>query len=137
MENSSEHVLDQLDDYVHEVLAPEKAAWVQRHCQDCPGCNSALEEAHKRLVGLQAVPPSEAPERLVQATLARIDAHEVTRRRLRKWVLGGAGGAIVAAAAIIAAVHIYYEQLSPTPYDLDVLGQRVLLPGAPASLRIH
>jgi hypothetical protein len=137
MDTPNEHVADRLDDYLHEVLSPEEAARIKEHCEACPTCRTALEEARKRLAALQAVPASEASEQQIQAVMKKIDSHERSRRRVRKWFLWGTGGVAAAAAAIIAAVHIYYARLTPSPVDLEVFGQRVLLRDGHASLRIR
>src|SRR4029077_2700369 len=128
--------LDFVDDYLHDVLAPADAARVEQHCERCRICKVALEEARKRMAAVEAVPPCEASGQLIQATMQKIDVYEHRRRRVRRnllWVLI----APAAAAAILAAVHVYYLNLSPTPYDLAVYGQRNLLPDTIGSLRVR
>ena len=59
-----------------------------------------------------------------------------TRNRLSKY----AGRALIAftavAALIIGAVHVHFNRMSATPYDLRLLGQSELLAGSTASLRL-
>jgi hypothetical protein len=132
----TEHVVDHLDDYLHDLLDEQSAAHVVRHCAQCATCAASLEEARKRLSALQSVPPSEASGRLVRATIAGIEHYESRRRWRRRTVLGGVVAALTTAAAIIICFHIHYANLSVSPIDLKVLGQTQLLAGASGSLRI-
>src|SRR3712207_1966069 len=84
MSQANDHVLDRVDDYLHDLLTPAQAAHVERHCADCPECRAALEQARCRWAALQAVPPSEASGQLVRATLDRIHAPERHRRARRR-----------------------------------------------------
>jgi len=136
MLKADDHVLDFVDDYLHEVLAPADTACVEQHCERCRICKVALEEARQRLTAMEAVPSCEASGQLIQATMQKIDDHEHRSRRARRyllWVLV----APAAAAAILAAVHFYYLNLSPTPYDLAVFGQTKLLADTMGSLRVR
>jgi hypothetical protein len=131
------HVLDAVDDYLHDLLDDEAADRVARHCAACPTCGAALEDARRRQAALQAVPPTEASEELVHQTVAGVERHERRRRRRRAFVLGGLAAAFAAAAAVLVAVHLHFANLSPTPMDLKVLGQTQLLAGSLASLRVQ
>jgi type II secretory pathway pseudopilin PulG len=136
MMKPDDHALDFVDDYLHDVLAPADAACVEQHCERCRICKVALEEARKRMAALEGVPSCEASGQLIQATIQTIDVYEQRRRPVRRylsWLLV----APVAAAAILAAVHVYYLNLSPTPYDLAVYGQRNLLADTIGSLRVR
>jgi type II secretory pathway pseudopilin PulG len=145
------HVLDYVDPFLHDVLEPDVAARVERHCDICPICRVALDEARKRYLLLQTLPMLEAGDDLLERAERRIDAHvewhlsqEQTAQaasgrkgpdlRRRGWLIGG--GVVAAAALVIGAMHVYYLSLEPTPYDLQVLGQQQLLPGSESSLRV-
>jgi hypothetical protein len=132
----TDHVLDHVDDYLHDLLDEQGAAHVVRHCAQCATCASAMEEARRRQTALQSVPPSEASGRLVRATIAGIDRYEGRRRWRRRTVLGGLVAVLTTAAAIIITFQIHYANLSVSPIDLKVLGQTQLLAGASGSLRI-
>jgi uncharacterized protein YfaS (alpha-2-macroglobulin family) len=54
------------------------------------------------------------------------------RRGVAKWLFGS----FAVVGAILLALTIRAENLSPTPYDLRVLGQTELRPGTEASLRV-
>src|SRR5438445_6493081 len=131
------HVVDCVDDYLHEALDPAEARYVEQHCESCRICKVALEEARKRFAALEAVPACEASEQLVQATLKNIDVRDQKRKRLRKRLFWSIVPATAAAALIIGAFHLYYLNLKPTPYDLQVLGQRTFLEDSMASLRVR
>ncbi len=128
----NDHVLDHVDAYLHGVLTRAEAATVERHCAKCPICKVAMEEARKRFTAMRALPVLEPPEELISATQGKIaEAPKFVFTR------AAAGLAVAAAAALIlACVHIYYATLSPSPYDLRVLGQNELLAGSEASLRV-
>jgi hypothetical protein len=130
----TDHVADHVDDYLYDLLDADDSAYVAQHCADCPACAAALEEARRGLAALQALPPSEASEQLVRSTLAGVANH---LRRKRRYVLLGCLAVAATAAAIIAAFHLHYSYLKPTPFDLKVLGQTQLLAGSAASLRVQ
>jgi anti-sigma factor RsiW len=132
----TDHVTDLVDDYLHDLLDEADAARVARHCGECAACAVALEEARKRLTALQSLPPSEAPERLVRATVAAVENRVWRWRRVRRYVLGGALAAAAIVAAVIGEFHFHYVNLSASPTDIKVLGQTQLLAGAAASLRV-
>src|SRR5262245_32409614 len=131
------HVLDYVDGYLHGALHGPEAAYVEQHCESCRICKVALEEARKRFAALETLPACEASEQLVQATLKNIDVREQKRKRLRKRLFWGIVPAAAAAALIIGAFHLYYLNLKPTPYDLQVLGQSTFLEDSLASLRVR
>jgi hypothetical protein len=125
------------DAFVHGLLHPIDEAHAKEHCETCLACKLAVEEARKRLALLRATPPTEAPPALIDATLRHID--ETTKRRARrnKWTLAVAFGTAAAAVLVLASLHVYTERMQPSPYDLVVLGQRDLLAGTSASLRVR
>jgi len=129
---SDDHVLDYVDAYLHDVLTKRDKEQVAAHCQACTICRVALDEARKRLEALQSLPPIEAPDALIQATLERVQRHRSTRGR---WAVAGLLAA-AAAVLLLATAHVYYSNLAPSPYDLRVLGQSELLAGSDASLRV-
>jgi type II secretory pathway pseudopilin PulG len=127
-----DHVLDYVDAYLHEVLSAEDARVVSRHCESCPICQVALQEARRRLDAMQALPVVEASEELIRATRQKIERAP----RFRPTVAQIGWAVAAAAALIIASVHLYYWRLSPSPYDLKVLGRTEWLAGSGASLRV-
>lgn len=127
-----DHVVDHVDAYLHDVLSADDARYVERHCQECRVCGVALEEARRRLEAMQALPPVEAPDGLINRTWQRIDEYRPP------WITPARVGWLTAAAAIllVGCLHLYYLNLSPTPYDLRLLGQSDLIAGSEASLRV-
>ena len=93
-----DHVLEWLDDYLHEVLDATDGAFIERHCEQCRICQVGLEEAQKRFQALQAVPACEASEQLIETTLTKIDAAVTRRRMVRRRFFYGF---MPAAAAIV------------------------------------
>ena len=59
-----QHVVDHVDDFVHELLNAEDARHVESHCEQCVECRSALDDARRRMAILQQVPPLEASDQL-------------------------------------------------------------------------
>jgi alpha-2-macroglobulin-like protein len=133
----NDHVLDHVDDYLHKVLTSADASYVERHCNTCRICQVALEEARRRFAAFETVPPTEAPQPLIQATLERIDRYERGWPRLRRRLLLGVGLPLAAAVLILSMLHLYYANLTASPTDLVVLGQNRLLAGSPGSLRVR
>jgi hypothetical protein len=132
----TDHVADRVDDYLHDLLDEDAAAHVAHHCAECPACAAALAAARKRMCALQALPPTEAPERLVRATVAALRERADRPRIGRRYVLGGALAAAVAVAAVLIGFHVHYLHLTAGNTDMKVLGQSQLLAGAAASLRV-
>jgi type II secretory pathway pseudopilin PulG len=133
MINPDDHVLEYVDAYVHEALLSSRdAEQVAAHCEACPICHVALEEARRRQDVMLSLPPIEAPDALIRAALERVDRHRVSRS---KWIRGGV---LVAAAALVllGMVNLYFYNMAPSPFDLRVMGQSDLLTGADASLRV-
>ncbi|HMF16829.1 MAG TPA: MG2 domain-containing protein, partial [Gemmataceae bacterium] len=137
MSESFTHILDYVDDYWHDVLSPGEDKYIEEHCLRCPICKVALEEAEKRHAAFQSVPTSEASEELIQKTITGVtdlDARQQRRRRvLRRSVLP----AVAACVVLLGMVHLYFLNLSPSPYDLTLRGQAQLVAGSDGSLRVR
>src|SRR5262249_17481612 len=125
-----------VDDFLQDLLDAESTTYIIRHCSECPECAASLDDARRRAVALQSLPPSEAPAALVQATIDTVAELDRRRRRLRRQVLGGLFAAVATAALVIGGFHIHYATLAPNPIDLKVLGQTQLLADAAGSLRV-
>lgn len=133
MINPDEHVLEYVDAYLHDaLLSPRDAAQVAAHCEVCPICHVALEEARRRQEIMQSLPPIEAPEALIRAALGRVDRQRVSETKWIRW------GGLVAAAALVllATANLHFYNMAPSPFDLRVMGQSDLITGADASLRV-
>jgi uncharacterized protein YfaS (alpha-2-macroglobulin family) len=137
MSPANDHIVHQVDDFLHELLTPDQAAHFEQHCTGCADCQRALEQGRQRLAILQSLPPTEASTHLVQSTLDRIDQHEQQRRRQRRLILKGSLGLVASLAIVLLGFHFYYATLTSTTHDLLVLGQRQLLAGTSASLRVR
>ncbi len=135
-----EHILEQADSYVHDLLTPAQNEYVEQHCARCKICQAALEEAGHRYNALKQLPPSEASPELIQRTLARIAQHDnasaQTQLAPRRWYRR-AGWLGAAAAMLFFCLHVYYWTLAPAPYDLRVLCQSKLHAGTKRSLRVE
>jgi hypothetical protein len=131
------HVLDYVDDYLHESVTPEYAAYLDRHVEQCSICKAALDEARRRFAALEAVPTAEASEQLIQATVRRVETFETQRVRRRRILTWSSLSGLAASVLVLACLHFYYWQMSPTPYDVLVLGQNQLYAAAPGSVRVR
>lgn len=143
MTTSQDHMLQFVDAYLHDALDPTTASKVEEHCATCPICQVALDEARKRYAALKLLPACEAGEELISRTESwldeRIQAHAIASRRkwIRRWTFGGALAATYAIAALlIGGVQSYYVTLTANNNDLQVLGERNLLPGVDTSIRV-
>ncbi len=132
MQKSDDHVLEYVDAYLHDVLSRFEQRKVAAHCEVCPICRVALEEARTRFELIQSLPPIEASESLVQRTLQRIERSRPVRFTPLRICLGAAAAAVL----LLGIVNLYYLNLAPSPIDLRILGQAELLAGADASLRV-
>ena len=102
-----------------------------------PSAKWLLGEARKRLEALQTMPPAEACEQLIVRTLKRVEQAEASEKgRWRRLVRYGVLP-VAASFLLLAGFHIYYLNLEPSDYDLKVVGQKELLAGAPAALRVQ
>lgn len=134
MLDANAHVREYVDDFVHDLLAPEDRKAVAQHCTRCPDCQSALKEAEQRLATLERVPITKASESLIRGSVSQAIRPYSEQRAFagRVFWIG-----VAAAAVLLAIVHVYFHNLSPSPYDLAVLGQTELIADAEASLRVR
>ncbi|TPW00608.1 MAG: hypothetical protein FD125_3048, partial [bacterium] len=131
------HVIDQVDDFLHDVLPAAEARYVEAHCGKCAVCEAALHEARKRQAAVESVPPLEASEQLIQQALKTVDRADQTQSWQRRFFFRGLLPAAAAAVLLLAGFHLYYLNLSPSPYEIRVLGQNQLLAATTGSLRIR
>src|SRR5262249_28174784 len=132
MLDHKDHVVAFVDDYLHDALEVTDAAYVERHCDACAICKLALDAARKRFAALETLPAIEPSDRLVQETLQRIEIHDRRSRKVRRAFLAISVPTIAASALVIGILHLYYANLTPTSYDLSILGQSRLLAGSMA-----
>jgi hypothetical protein len=137
MFKNDDHVLEYVDDYLHELLEVADANYLLQHCGSCRICKVALEEAQKRFAALESVPSCEASGALVQAALARIERHGQQRNRWQARFRRVLLPAMAAAVIGIAVLQFYFSNLRASPSDLKILGQSELLAGSHGSLRVH
>lgn len=130
-----DHVVDSIDDALHGLLSLQEKSYVESHCTTCPICAVAMAEARKRLAALKSVPHCEASELLIQSTLQQVHRRHDTKTRRRSWFWRITGPAMAAMVVILATLHLYYATLTPSTYDLRVMGQNLLIPGSVASIR--
>lgn len=164
MSDPGPHVDSLVDDYLHDLLSPDEASRVERHCAECSACRDALEAARAMLAALRALPPCEPSDELVRRTLERLEAFSSDTSRpglesrattleesavpsttkavssqrspwhRRIWLSLVCAAAVAAIA--IGAAQWQWQRYEPSPYDLRVLGQNQLLQGAPVNLRL-
>lgn len=131
------HILEWTDSYFHGVLKPEEKRYVEQHCEKCAICKTALDAAKNREQLLAAQPGRDVPPVLVQNTLTKIATHDRTHGRRMRILRRAIGGGLAAAVLILAALHLYFANLAPSPYDLRIFGQSKLFAGSNASLRVQ
>ncbi len=130
-----DHVVDYVDDCLHDLLEEDDARYVRRHCESCPICGPAMEQARQRLAMVQSAPPSEPSQELIAQTMVRVKSRAVWGGRVSKIAWRSFAGAMAAAVLIIGVCHLYFLNLSPTPYDLRVVAQSEMLSDTETSLR--
>lgn len=150
---NDQHVDSLVDDYLHELLSPDEANRVERHCAECAACRDALEAARSLLAALRAVPPCEPSDELIRQTLLRLQSAPLVDKELtmssttpkpvarkrspwhrRVWLSLAVAASLAAIA--IGVMQSRWQQHAPSPYDLRILGQNQLLQGTPINLRL-
>jgi uncharacterized protein YfaS (alpha-2-macroglobulin family) len=137
MSSSSAHVVDLLDDYMHDLLSPQERDRVDGHCAHCDGCARALKQARHRFAVLRAVPPIEPSANLVQNTLDRIASDRQRRRVRQKRYVWSVVSVLAASLLLLLGATLYYANLKSTSTDLLAFGQSRLLAATTASMRIR
>ncbi len=137
MTSDFQHALEYVDAFLHEALSVQQAEAVERHCERCPVCKVALEEARKRQAALAAVPTCEASESLVRNTLKRVAQEGPRRERRRRWAVGGAISTFAASVLLLLGLQWYFGSMQASPYEVVVLGQNRWLAAAQGSLRVR
>jgi uncharacterized protein YfaS (alpha-2-macroglobulin family) len=134
MISHGDHVVQYVDDYLHELLTDEDAAYVQSHVERCAICQVAMDEAQRRTALLRGLPAAEPSAELIRKTLSRVT---VASRRLsiRQIAWRSFGVAMAAVILIVAALNLHYWFLSPSPFDLRVVAQQQMMPGTEAAIR--
>src|SRR5580704_13172651 len=139
----NEHALELVDACLHGVLSDADAAIVKKHCEECPICRVAWDEAQKRFEALASLPAVETSSELIERTERRLEKAAARSPRSvplrwfqRRSVYEKFGLVVATLAVMIGSLHLYYLNLSAAPYDLRVLGQDQLLSGAETSLRV-
>jgi alpha-2-macroglobulin-like protein len=143
MLKANDHMLEQVDACLHGLLSDADAAIVRKHCDDCPICRVAWDEAQKRFDALASLPAVETSSELIERTERRLAKAPAPSRLAiplrwfeRRSLFGKFGIVAASIALVIGAIHLHYLTLSASPYDLRVLGQETLLSGAETSLRV-
>lgn len=130
-----DHIVDFADDYLHDLLSASDSRYVKDHCATCAICQLAMEEAGQRQALLRSLPMAEPSEQLIRQTMSKITGRDRRRRNLSRNGWRIFLGALAAAAVFVAAAHLYFANLSPSPYDLKVLAESDFLSDTQASLR--
>src|SRR5262245_53116899 len=111
--SSSPHVVDLLDDYVHDLLGPQEAGNVRSHCAECSSCAHALRQARRRLALMKSVPSAEPSSDLVQETMAGVEAQQKSASLLKRRFVRYSLAALAASVLLLAGTHLYYANLAP------------------------
>jgi A-macroglobulin TED domain/Alpha-2-macroglobulin family/MG2 domain/A-macroglobulin receptor binding domain/Macroglobulin domain MG3/Alpha-2-macroglobulin bait region domain len=137
MSNKERDIFKLVDGYLYELLSPADAEYVEQQCEVSPVWQAALEQAQRRQELMQSVPASEASDELIQNTLSKIKDHERRVGHRRRLALRSFAYAAAACVAVVGTLHLYYLNLSASPYDLRVFGQTELLADSDASIRVQ
>ncbi|MCA9118214.1 MAG: hypothetical protein KDA79_24245, partial [Planctomycetaceae bacterium] len=137
MTGQSHNPLELIDDYVHGLLTGSELKAVEEFCHSTPEGQAALEQARARQAALQTLPMVEAPESLIQQTLAGISEKTESRRRRIRRYFGTLAALTAAFVFIVGGMQLYYGLSSPPRYDIRLVGQAQLLAGSPAALRLE
>lgn len=147
MLDPNDHVIEYVDAYLHKALSSYDAQTIEQHCQRCPICQVALDEAQKRFEALQQLPEVRASEELLQKTEAKVLARQnvsfVRKPFQWAWDLPGwhkagytFGTALACAFVYLLTSQLFWQSIAASPYDLRVMGQTQLIAATETSLRI-
>ena len=136
MSDSNHHIHDQADAFVHGLLDVTSFDRVQAHCETCPACKQAVEEARapRRDAGRTAHGNAAATRGIDDAPRHGLDPPPCA---LKKRILASFVGISAAAALLLLTAQLYTQHMKVSPYDLAVYGQTDLLAATSASLRVR
>ena len=137
MSKKENDIFKLIDGYLNNLLSAKEREFVEKQCQQSPVWKVAMEEARKRQELLENIPPTEASEQLITATLSRIDSHRTGSERIVRLIKRSVIYAAAASIAIVGSLHLYYLNLKPSPVDLRVYGQSELLADTVGSIRLQ
>ncbi len=137
MLKKNNHVVDYVDDYLHEVLSDKDSDYVRQHCEECRICRTALDEARERMAAMQALPVSEVSPFLIEETLHKIKISKYRENRIKKTLFYGGISIAAAGLLLLVGIPLYSAFLEPSPYDLKVFGQNELFADSSGSLHVH
>ena len=124
-----EEALELLSGHLDGETTPEEEALLQAHLGGCPSCREVLgayEEMQQGLTALEAEPPAELHQRIMEAVRSQPAAR---RSRAHLWRTGGT----IAAAAVVALVLLaggrtwfFAGQADPSPAPVAETATEVL-----------
>ncbi|MEM1184202.1 MAG: alpha-2-macroglobulin family protein [Planctomycetota bacterium] len=132
-----DNALASVDQYVHGLLRGADRRYVERRIDESEVWAAAHREALRRKDLLEGVPAHEPSEALIASTLGRVAVVGPRRDRRRKRFIVGSFASIAALVAVFLGVEAYFRLLAPSPYDLQIMGQRTLASGSAASIRVR
>jgi hypothetical protein len=123
-----EHVVDRLNAYLDGLLGQGDSADVKRHCNHCAFCQAALE----RLGAERWGDPWQTGGAITKATRRPSRPH-------RGWpgLWSFFWLTLIAVAVVLTVCHVHFKTLTPSPYDLRVLGQTEWLSGTQAAIHLQ
>lgn len=136
MSSDNPQPIDLVDDYVHGLLDDATARRVEDFCEGDEAGRAALAAARERHEALRSLPNVEASESLIRSTLAGVDAKVRAGGTFRRRCLAGLGFVSVASLLVLVGFQRHYSTLEPSPFDVRLVGQRELLAGSRATLRV-
>lgn len=142
MSESSQHVIEKIDLFLHGLLSSEEAGDVELHCTECPICAVAMREGQRRKEAFASLGEVTVSDELIRQTETRLqdqyrEKTRLTKNRGRSFSLNRVMLMLTTAAAVvIGCMHLYYHSLSASFVDVRVLGQNQLLAGTVSSLRV-
>ena len=96
-------------------LSDADAAIVRKHCDECPICRVAWDEAQKRFDALASLPAVETSSELIERTERRLAKAPAPSRLAiplrwfdRRSLFGKFGTVAASVALVIGAIHLHY-----------------------------
>ncbi|MBI1375168.1 MAG: hypothetical protein GC159_20810 [Phycisphaera sp.] len=137
MSDPKTDVQSMAEDLVHGLLSEQDERRVRELAREEDAWRDAVGAAERRHDAMQQLPAAEPSELLLQRTMNAVRGRAAHQDRFKRRLSMTLTFATAACALLIASLNVYFAKLTPSPYDLVVLGQQEMLSGSDASLRVR
>ena len=126
-DKSCEWVKERIDAFLDDDLSREDGASLEAHLAQCYSCREELDLARQVRQEISALPQKKCPQRVISATLERIQAESSESREQsslfheRPWLKGGFRLAFIAAALVVVIWISLHEKPPVSEQRIDAV----------------